>query len=307
VASLSLWLGFSLIILAILAFEFWQTARRPHPFSLKEAAAWSGVWVAFSILFGIFIWKHLGTAAGWEFFAAYLVEKSLSLDNLFVFLLVFRYFAVEPKFQPRILEYGVVGALVIRLGLILAGTALLAHFHWMTEVFGAFLIYAAFTFVRGHGSKDQPEANRVLGWIRRIIPITREFHGEKFFIRKEGALHATPLLLALLSVEFADVVFAMDSIPAALSITQHPFVIFSSNACAILGLRALYFLLAGLLPRLRYLERGLAALLVFLGAKMLAARWIKISIPFSLSIICGILLLTILFSLSGKKRTGAAA
>jgi tellurite resistance protein TerC len=307
VAPLSLWIAFSAIILAILAGEMWQTSRKPHALSLKEAGAWSAVWVCFALAFGAFVWHRFGGAAGWEFFTAYVAEKSLSLDNLFVFLLVFRYFGVPPRSQPRILEWGVLGALLFRMALILAGTALLAHFHWVLEFFGVFLIFAAISFLRGGVATNPHASNGVLRWVSRVVPVTAELHGEQFIARVNGARRATPLLLALLSVEIADLIFAVDSIPAAFAITRNPFIIFSANACAVLGLRALYFLVAGWLPRLRYLEQGLGVLLLFLGAKMLAARWVNISIPFSLLGICGIISLTILFSLIGGKRPESAA
>jgi tellurite resistance protein TerC len=255
------------------------------------------VWILLSLAFGAFVWRHFGAAEGWEFLTAYLVEKSLSLDNLFIFLLLFRYFGVEDSLQPYVLTWGVAGALVMRGVLILAGNALLLRFHWVAELFGLFLLYAAILLLRGAMSRMVLAENRILRWIRRRVPVTADFHGKRFFVRAEGAWQATPLLIALISIELADLVFAMDSIPAAFSVTRNAFLVFSSNACAVLGLRAIYFLLPNLLGRLRYLGKGLGVMLLFLGGKMLAARWVEISTPFSLLVICGILLMTILFSL----------
>jgi tellurite resistance protein TerC len=297
VASYRLWLIFLSIIFFVVAMETWRTARNPHSLSTKEAIRGTVVWILFSLGFGAFIWRYFGAAQGWEFFTAYLVEKSLSLDNLFIFLLLFRYFGVDDGLQPYVLAWGVAGALVMRGVLIVAGNALLLHFHWVAELFGLLLLYAAFMLLRGGMSRLPAGENRILRWIRGLVPVTSDFHGNKFFVRTEGARRATPLLIALISIELADLVFAMDSIPAAFSITRNVFLVFSSNACAVLGLRAIYFLLPNLLGRLRYMGKGMGGMLFFLGGKMLAARWVEISAPFSLLVICGILLMTVLFSL----------
>lgn len=296
-ASYRLWLIFVSIIILIVAVETWRTARNPHSLTPKEAGRRTLVWILLSLAFGAFVWRHFGAAEGWEFLTAYLVEKSLSLDNLFIFLLLFRYFGVEDSLQPYVLTWGVAGALVMRGVLILAGNALLLRFHWVAELFGLFLLYAAILLLGGAMSRMVLAENRILRWIRRVIPVTPDFQGKRFFVRAEGAWQATPLLIALISIELADLVFAMDSIPAAFSVTRNAFLVFSSNACAVLGLRAIYFLLPNLLGRLRYLGKGLGVMLLFLGGKMLAARWVEISTPFSLLVICGILLVTILFSL----------
>jgi tellurite resistance protein TerC len=299
VASYRLWLIFVTTTIVIVAVETWRAAHNPHSLTTKDASRRTVIWVLLSLGFGAFVWHHFGDAEGWEFLTAYLVEKSLSLDNLFIFLLLFGYFGVEDHLQPYVLAWGVAGALVMRGGLILAGNRLLLHFHWVAELFGLFLLYAAIVLLRGGMSRILPGENRILRWIRRVVPVTPDFHGKKFFVREEGVWQATPLLIAMISIEFADLVFAMDSIPAAFSITRNAFLVFSSNACAVLGLRAMYFLLPNLLGRLRYLGRGLGVMLLFLGGKMLAARWVEISTPFSLLVICGILLMTILFSLIG--------
>jgi tellurite resistance protein TerC len=298
VASNQLWVIFVSAIIAILAVETWETARNPHSPGPREAAIRTAIWILLSLAFGVFIWRHLGTASGWEFLTAYLVEKSLSLDNLFIFLLLFRYFGVEERLQPRVLTWGVAGALVMRGLLILAGSELLLYFRWVLELFGLFLLYAAIMLLRGGLNRILPGENRILRWIRRMIPVTPDFRGRNFFVRESGGWQATPLFVALISIELADLVFAVDSIPAAFSVTRNPFLVFSSNACAVLGLRAIYFLLPNLLGRLRYLGRGLGVMLLFLGGKMLASRWVEISTPFSLLVICGILLMTILFSLA---------
>jgi tellurite resistance protein TerC len=300
VASYRLWLIFVSAIIVIVAVETWRSARNPHSLTIKDASRRSVVWVMLSLAFGVFVWRHFGSAPGWEFLTAYLVEKSLSLDNLFIFLLLFRYFGVEDHLQPYVLAWGVAGALVMRGGLILAGNTLLLHFHWVAELFGLFLLYAASVLLRGGMSRILPGESSILRWIRQVFPVTPDFHGKRFFVRTEGVWQATPLLIAVISIEFADLVFAMDSIPAAFSVTRNAFLVFSSNVCAVLGLRAMYFLLPNLLGRLRYLGRGLGVMLLFLGGKMLTSRWVEVSTPFSLLVICAILLLTILFSLASS-------
>lgn len=292
-----LWAGFSLALLLLLAVEFAREERSPHEVSLREAAVWSTLWISLSLSFNLFLWHDLGSGPALEFFTGYLIEKSLSLDNLFVILLLFRYFAVEPRFQQRVLLWGVLGALLMRGAMIAAGAALIHRFEWMLEVFGAFLLFAGFHMLRQKSAGPHPERNPLLRLARRVLPITSDYHGKRFFVLEAGARMATPLLLVLIAVEAADLIFALDSIPAIFGITRDPFIVFSSNACALLGLRSLYFLLAGLLPRLRYLVTGLACVLMFIGAKMLVARWLAIATPVSLVVVAVILAVTLAASL----------
>jgi tellurite resistance protein TerC len=299
---LLLWAGFSLAILVLLAIEFAREERSPHEVSLREAALWSSLWISLSLIFNLFLWRAYGSGPAVEFFTGYLIEKSLSLDNLFVILLLFRYFAVETRYQKRVLLWGVLGALLLRAAMIAAGAALIQRFEWMLEVFGGFLLIAGFHMLLQKSHGPHPERNPALRLARRLLPVTSEYHGEHFFVREAGAWMATPLLLVLIAVEGADLIFALDSIPAIFGITRDPFIVFSSNACALLGLRSLYFLLAGLLPRLRYLVTGLACVLMFIGGKMLVARWLAISTPVSLAVVAGLLAITLAASLLKPLR-----
>jgi tellurite resistance protein TerC len=285
----ALWVGFNLCVLLILAIDLGLLNRRAHAISLREAALWSAVWVTLALGFNVWIFSSHGRQAGTEFLTAYLVEQSLSMDNIFVFLLVFRSFGVAPRFQHRVLFWGVLGAILLRGAMIALGTVLIQRFEWILYLFGAFLLYAGLhLFVRGH--KDfRPEKNPLLRWARRIFPMAESDHGERLFVREKGRRAITVLFLTLLVVETADVVFALDSIPAVFGITREPFLVYTSNICAILGLRSYYFLVSGALEFFRYLDDGVSAVLIFVGAKMLAAPWIHLSAPASLAIVCGLL------------------
>jgi tellurite resistance protein TerC len=271
--------GFHVFVLAMLALDLGVFQRHAHAVTFKEAAVWSAVWVGLALAFATGIWQfwHLwepeqpdrGPAKAVEFLTGYLVEKSLSVDNLFVFLVIFRYFGVPAHLQHRVLLWGILGALILRATLILVGAALLAAFHWMTFVFGAFLIYTGYKLLRSVEEEIDPERNLFLRLARRFLPVVEGYDSSRFWVRHGGRWHATPLPLVLLVVETTDVVFALDSIPAVFGITRDPFIVYTSNIFAILGLRALYFLLANFLGRFRYLNVGLAAVMVFVGLKML--------------------------------------
>jgi tellurite resistance protein TerC len=284
-----LWLGFNVCVLLILAIDLGLFNRKAHAITLREAALWSAVWVTLSLGFNIWIfWAH-GHKPGVEFLTAYLVEQSLSMDNIFVFLLVFRAFGVEPRFQHRVLFWGVLGAILLRGTMIALGTVLIQRFEWVPYLFGVFLLYAgAHMLIRGH-EDFHPERNPLLRWARRIFPMAETVQDERFFVMEKGRWAITGLFLTLIVVESSDVIFAVDSIPAVFGITREPFLVYTSNICAILGLRSFYFLLSGALAMFRYLDDGVSAVLIFVGAKMLVEPWIHLSPLASLSIVVGLL------------------
>lgn len=284
-----LWLGFGVVVLGMLALDLGVFHRRAHVVSLREAAIWSFVWVAISLLFNLGVWHWEGAGKALEFFTGYLIEKSLSVDNIFVFLVLFQYFGVEPRYQHRVLFWGILGALVMRGVLIAAGVVLIARFHWILYVFGAFLVWAGIKMMFHKPEDVHPERNPMFRWARKFLPVTNDYHGQKFFVREGGLWRVTPMFLVLLVVETTDLAFALDSIPAIFGITHDPFIVFSSNVFAILGLRAMYFLLAGVMHYFRYLNFGLSAVLIFIGLKMLSEKWIEIPTWLSL-VIVGLLL-----------------
>ncbi|HSN85315.1 MAG TPA: TerC family protein [Thermoanaerobaculia bacterium] len=291
---LGLFLAF---ILGMLALDLGVFHRREHQVGPREATIWTLVWIALSLAFNLWVYLQFGPTKGLEFFTGYVIEKALSIDNIFVFIVIFRYFSVRPEHQHRILFWGILGALVLRGIFIVAGTALLARFDWIILVFGAFLVYTGFKILRAHETEVHPEKNPILKLFRRFVPMTSDYHGKHFFVREGGRLLATPLLLVLVVVEATDVVFAVDSIPAIFGITHDPFIVFTSNIFAILGLRALYFLLAGLMHKFRYLSVGLGLVLVFIGVKMLIHGWVEIPIVVSLGVVAFLLGGSVLLSL----------
>ena len=297
IGSPALWAGFLVGVLILLAVDLRITARRDKLSGFREAMWWSFFWIFISLAFGGWVWAYYGGEQGLEFFAGYLLEKSLSVDNLFVFVLLFRSFAIPPAHQHRVLFWGVLGALVLRGGLILAGVALVHRFHWILAVFGAVLIYTAFKILFHEDETERiPTDSPVVRWVTRHVPMIGTIEGPKFFKRIDGKLFATPLLLALVAAETTDLVFALDSIPAVFAVTDDSFLVFSSNICALLGLRALYFVVRGALARLRYLKPGLAAILTFVGLKMLLFKWVILPTGTSLLIIAGILCVALLVS-----------
>ena len=288
---------FTLFILALLAIDLGVFHRKTREVSHREAVAWCVVWVALALLFNAFIFFWRGSEAAILFFTGYLIEQSLSVDNLFVFALIFGYFKVPKAFQHRVLFWGILGALVLRAFFILTGSALLSHFHWIFYIFGAFLV---FTGVRMafHDSEDiEPEHNPLLRLVRRFVPVTAGYREEKFLVREEGKLFVTPLFLVLVMVESTDVVFAVDSIPAIFAVTTDPFLVYTSNVFAILGLRSFYFLLSGVIDTFHYLKLGLAAVLAFVGLKMLLAEVYVIPALVSLLVIALMLTTAVIASI----------
>jgi tellurite resistance protein TerC len=289
-----LWVGFNLFVVAMLAVDLLVFHKEAHEVRPWEAAAWSAVWVALAVLFGIGVYTLRGREAGLEYFAGYLIEKALSIDNIFVFVLIFSYFRVPSQYQHRVLFWGVLGALLMRGAMIAAGAYLIARFHWILYVFGAFLVFTGIRMARQQDEELHPDTNPVIRLIRHLVPVTAAYHGQDFFVRERtgGAarrLTVTPLFLVLVLVEVTDLIFAVDSIPAIFAITQDPFIVYSSNVFAILGLRALYFLLADVIQRFHYLKVGLSVVLIFVGLKMLAADVYTISVVVSLAVILLIL------------------
>jgi len=284
------WVAFGAFVLAMLVLDLFVLHRDAKEISFREAAVLSAFWVALALLFGVLVWVWAGPTTASEYYAGYVIEKALSVDNVFVFALIFAYFAVPVEYQYRVLFWGVVGALVLRVVFILVGAELLETYDWMVYVFGAFLIYTGIRMARHSNQEVHPERNPVLRLLRRVLPITDGYRGQKLLVRERGKLMATPLLAVLVAVETTDVVFAVDSIPAIFAITTNTFVIWTSNAFAILGLRALYFMLAGLMQRFVYLSLGLSVVLVFVGAKFIWSDLfgkvpIWVSLPFIATVV----------------------
>jgi tellurite resistance protein TerC len=301
------WIVFNLFILTAIALDLRVFHRRPHKIGVREAAITSFCWIAVSILFGLAVLRYYGEQPALEFFTGYLIEKALSVDNLFLFLVIFRAFAVDERLQHRLLEWGVIGALLMRGLMIALGAELIEHFSWVLYLLGAFLVYAGLRMFFVHRAEVHPEQNRIFKFARRHLRVTSYYEGEHFFVRNAGRLFATPLFLVLLVVEITDVTLAVDSIPAVFGITKDPFIVYTSNVLAILGLRALYFLLAGVIDRLRFLDEGLALVLVFIGGKMIGEKWIHIPVHVSLAVVGGMLLIALLASIliPPKKEAGS--
>ncbi|QMU78629.1 TerC family protein [Streptacidiphilus sp. PB12-B1b] len=321
--SMALWATTIAVLVALIAADFFIGGRKPHEVSLKEAGIWTGVWIALAVAFGGFLWWHSGATPAGQFFAGYITEKSLSVDNLFVFVLIMAKFAVPAAYQQRVLMIGVLIALVLRAVFIAAGAAIIAGFSWVFFIFGAFLIWTAWKLIkearaeRSHDAGAEPEAyqeNAVLRAVEKRFPVADRYHGTKLLIRKNGRRMATPMLIVILAVGTTDVLFAMDSIPAIFGLTQDPYIVFTANAFALMGLRQLYFLIGGLLKRLVHLSYGLSVILGFIGVKLLlhalheagvhAAP--EIGIPFSLAFIVVVLAVTTATSLVASRREQAA-
>ncbi len=302
------WVGFNVVVLAILALDLGVLHKRSEKVSLKESATWSAVWVGLSLCFSFAIYQTMGKQAGLEFLTGYLIEYALSVDNIFVFVLIFSYFNVPEEYQHRVLFWGIIGALVLRGVMIVAGSVLVEQFAWTLYIFGAFLV---FTGVKMALQKDNapynPERDPVLRLTRRLIPVTTEYHGDKFFIKDPDAKGktrwvATPLFIVLIIVDTTDVIFATDSIPAIFAVTRDPFIVYTSNICAVLGLRQLYFLLAAVVDKFVYLKLGLSLVLIFIGGKMLLEHFVQIPTLGSLGVVGAVLAASILASLRWPRE-----
>ncbi|MBI2194782.1 MAG: TerC family protein [Planctomycetes bacterium] len=299
---LSFWFGFHVLIFFMLALDLGIFHRKTHEVGLKEAAIWSVVWVGLSLFFNLFVWHQFGKQRALEFLTGYIIEKSLSVDNVFVFVVIFNFFVVPASYHHRVLFWGILGALMMRGAFIAAGTALISRFHWILYVFGAFLIYTAIKLAFSKDEGVHPERNPVVIHFRRWFPVTANYVEAHLFVRQDGRWMATPLFLVLLVVETTDLIFALDSIPAVFAITREPFIVYTSNVCAILGLRALYFLLAGVMGMFRYLKPGLAIILGFVGLKMCLEKWIDISIGHSLGVVAAVLFGAVALSILAERR-----
>jgi len=311
--SIWLWIGFNVFVLAMLALDLGVFHRKAHAVSGREALIWSAVWISLSLVFNAviyFFWDRMmpessytNSEAALAFFTGYLIEKSLSVDNIFVFILIFSFFAVPAAYQHRVLFWGILGALVMRGALIAIGAALLKEFHWVIYIFGAFLIFTGIRMATHKDEELHPERNPIVKFFRKFMPVTETFEKDHFFVRRAGKLMATPLFLILLIVESTDLVFAVDSIPAIFAVTQDPFIVYTSNVFAILGLRALYFLLANVMDKFEYLKLGLSAVLTFIGVKMVIVDFYPIPVGASLAVVAGILTISILASLWKSRKS----
>lgn len=300
--SLLLWTIFNVFIITMLVIDLVVFHGKEHEESIREALIWTGVWITLALIFGIGVYHYMGPQTALDYYTGYLIEKSLSVDNIFVFLLVFSYFKVPPEYQHKVLFWGIFGALVMRFFFIFVGVALLEQFDWIIYVFGAFLVFTGIKLALEKDKEVHPEKNPILKLTRKLIPITKRYYGSQFFIYRMGKLIATPLFVVLIVIETTDLVFALDSIPAILAITRDEFIVYSSNAFAILGLRALYFAVSGIMRLFHYLHYGLSLILVFVGIKMLMANFYHIPTPYALGFIAVTLTVSVVASIYNPKQ-----
>jgi tellurite resistance protein TerC len=305
-ARTTMWLIFAAVIAVMFILDLWLFNRKSHEIRFREALTWTAVWVGIAAAFNIGVWYFLGKAKALEFLTGYVIEESLSVDNLFVFIMIFSYFKVTRLQQPKILKWGIIGALVMRGIFIVVGIDLIERFHWVIYLFGAVLIYTGIKMAFGQETEMDPEKNLAVRLLRKFVPVTKRKFGNRFFIKRCGVVAATPLFLALVVVESSDLIFAVDSIPAVLAVTHDPFIVYSSNVFAIMGLRSLYYLLAHVMDMFAYLKLGVSCILAFVGGKMLLVDLVEIPLHFSLGIIIGVLTISILASLliPAKRRHG---
>ncbi|MES2591611.1 MAG: TerC family protein [Bacteroidota bacterium] len=303
IGNVWLWIGFNMFVVLMLALDLGIFHRKAHEVKIKEALVWTGVWIFLALLFNAGIFYFFGKEKAVSFLTGYLIEKSLSIDNIFVFILIFSYFNVPVQYQHKVLFWGIFGALLMRIIFIFAGLELINNFHWVVYIFGGFLIYTGFKMLFHSNNQLNPDKNPVLKLFKRFFPVTDHYHGSNFFIKQDTKTIATRLFLVLLLIEVTDLIFAVDSIPAILAISDDPFIVYTSNVFAILGLRSLYFAFAGINQYFRYLKFGVAAILIFVGVKMCIADFYKISITASLLIIIAALLISIIASKIIPKRS----
>ncbi len=297
-----MWMGFSILVAIMFVLDLGVFNRKSHEIRFREALTWTLVWVSLALAFNGWIYYAMGPTKALEFFTGYLIEESLSVDNLFVFIMIFSYFHISKVHQPKILKWGIIGALAMRAVFILVGIELIERFHWMIYVFGGILVFTGIKMAFGGEEKIEPEKNLLVRLVRKFVPITKRVRDDRFFIRRQGILAATPLFLTLLVVESSDVIFAVDSIPAVLAVTRDPFIVYTSNVFAIMGLRSLYYLLANVMEMFAYLKLGISFVLAFVGMKMLLADVYPIPIHFSLGVIVGVLAISIATSLTIPKK-----
>jgi len=302
IATIYVWIGFLAFVLLMLALDLGVFHRKSHEVKIKEALIWSFVWISMAMVFNYGIYVFMGEIKAMEFLTGYVIEKSLSIDNLFVFIMIFSYFNVDKKYQHKVLFWGILGALIMRSIFIFAGVALINKFHWIIYIFGAFLIFTGAKMLFQKDEKMDPNKNPLVRLFKRFFPVSDTMHGDRFFVKINAKTVATPLFIVLLLVEFTDLIFAVDSIPAVIAISSDPFIIFTSNVFAILGLRALYFALAGITQYFYYIKYGLSAILVFVGFKMLMVDFYKIPVMISLFTILGILVISVVASLLFPKK-----
>ena len=300
--QLLFWVLFNLFVLGMLALDLGLLQRPGHAVNFRGAVVWSLVWIGLACAFAALVYFRYGPATAVEFVTGYVIELSLSVDNLFIFLLIFRYFRVAANHQHKVLFWGIIGALVMRAIFIVVGIGLIRKFHWITYIFGAILVYSGIKLFRQDGSGVEPENNPVVRLFRRWVPVTEDYEGDKFTVRRNAKRYATPLLIVLVVVETTDLLFATDSIPAVLAITLKPFIVYTSNVFAVMGLRSMYFVLAGMMEIFHYLHYGLAAILIFVGAKMLFADYLAIPTWVALGVIAGVLLASVVGSLAFPQR-----
>lgn len=301
--KLFIWIGFHVLILSLLVMDLCVWRNKTRVVKMREALLWTLFWILLSLSFNLFIYFYQGKEAALQFFTGYLVEKSLSVDNLFVFLVIFAYFKIPKIYQHKVLFFGIFGALVMRIAFILGGIELLQHFSWMTYLFGVLLCATAIRVWVQRDKEVKIGKNFLVNWFKKFFPVTEELHGSKFFIRHKAVLYMTPLFLALIVVEATDIIFAIDSIPAIFAITTDPFIVYTSNVFAILGLRSVHFVLEAFMDRFHYLKVGLAAILLFVGVEMLMAPYYRIPVLVTLSVIVSILGIATLFSIAKPRRS----
>jgi len=302
-----LWVGFNAFVLAMLALDLGVFHKKAHIVTFRESITWTGVWVTLALIFNFGILHFMGPQKGLEFFTGYVIEKSLSVDNVFVFALLFSYFAVPPIYQHKVLFWGIIGALIMRATMIFLGAALIEQFTWIIYIFGAFLILTGIKMIVKREEEIHPERNPLVRWFKKLMPVTNEYREDRFFVREKGILMATPLFIVLIMVEFTDLIFAVDSIPAIFAVTRDPFIVYTSNVFAILGLRSLYFALAGVMDKFHLLKIGLGVVLTFVGVKMLLGHtaW-KIDTHISLIVIVSVLTLSVIASLVWPKKSASS-
>jgi len=303
--STILWVSFNVFVLAMLVLDLGVFHRKAHVVSVREALGWTAVWITLAMIFNLLIYYYFGKDKALEFFTGYLIEKSLSVDNIFVIIIIFSFFQVPQAYQHKVLFWGILGALVMRIIFILVGVELIHRFHWLIYVFGAFLVITGIRMLTSGDIKIEPDKNPLIRFFRKFFPVTDTFEGDQFFVVKNGKRWITPLFLVVVIIETTDLIFAVDSIPAILAISEDAFIVYTSNVFAIMGLRSLYFALAGIEKQFHYLKYALSAILIFVGVKMCIADWVKVPVEISLIIIAFVLMISVLMSFILPKKESA--